>query len=246
MLSSLRSLALSLACALFCVTANAATPNFPELTGRVVDNAHILSPEVKEALRQELADYERGTTNQIVVLTLPSLDGIAIEDYGYQLLRKWGIGQKDKNNGAVLIIVPSNTPGKSRARIEAGYGLEGTLTDAISSQIINGIIAPAFKLGDTARGVIEGTEAIISVLGGNSVHVASHQQQSGSFSVFHMLLALVLLVMFIRNPSFFMWMLLDDVLRSGGGSSRGSGWGGGDNFRGGGGSAGGGGASGSW
>jgi uncharacterized protein len=238
----MRQLALSLIIIFFSVAATAAAPNFPALTGRVVDDAHILSSEVRQNLDQELADYERGTTNQVVVVTLPSLQGLAIEDYGYQLLRHWGIGQKDKNNGALLIVAPS----EHKVRIEVGYGLEGTLTDAATSQIINGIIKPAFESHDMARGVIEGTDAILSVLGGNSIHVM-HRQQGHGVSVFHVILVLLLLALFIRNPSFFMYMLLDNAMRSGGGSMGNSGWGGGgDNFRGGGGSAGGGGASGSW
>ena len=119
-------------------------PAFPALSGPVVDTAHLLPADVKASLSQELAAYSQRTGNQLVVVTLPTLKGYDIADYGYQLGRHWGIGQKDKNNGALLIV----DVGDKKVRIEVGYGLEGTLTDAISFQIVHNIIAPRFnKLG---------------------------------------------------------------------------------------------------
>src|SRR5215510_9002444 len=95
--------------------------DFPRLTGRVVDEAGILDPQTKAALEQKLADFEAKTTGQFVVVTLKSLQGTSIEDYGYQLGRAWGIGQKDKNSGVLLIVAPN----ERKVRIEVGYGLEG-------------------------------------------------------------------------------------------------------------------------
>lgn len=139
-----------------------AAPQFPALTGRVVDEAGLLSPQTKQTLVQLLAGHEQAAGNQVVVVTLKSLQGYPIEDYGYQLGRHWGIGQKQTNNGVLLIVAPQ----ERKVRIEVGYGLEGVLTDAISSQIINNTILPAFKQGDYDKGILDGTRSIIAVLGG--------------------------------------------------------------------------------
>src|SRR5271165_2922047 len=130
-------------------------PQFPALTGRVVDDAHVLSPQVQADLTEKLAALEQTTSRQLVVVTLPSLQGYQIEDYGYQLLRQWGIGQKGLNNGALFIVVPS----EHKVRIEVGYGLEPVLTDAMSSVILQKAVLPKFKAGDIQGGVIDGTGA---------------------------------------------------------------------------------------
>ncbi len=159
---------------------------FPALTGRVVDDAHLLSPNTMAQLTQELADYERKTTNQVVVVTLPSLQGQSIEDFGYQLGRHWGIGQKGKDNGVLLVVAPH----ERKVRIEVGYGLEGTLTDGASSQIVHDAILPDFKAGHIERGIVDGTESILAVLNGMPIPqpwsassranvVASGSSQSG-------------------------------------------------------------------
>ena len=118
--SGLMAPVLALIFALFCAPALAAPTQFPPLTGRVVDNAHVLTPEVQAQLTTKLAALEQTTSRQLVVVTLPSLGGDDIEDYGNRLLRAWGIGQKATNNGALFIIVPS----EHKVRIEVGYGLE--------------------------------------------------------------------------------------------------------------------------
>ena len=109
-----------------------------------------------------LAAHERATGEQVVVVTLDSLQGFSIEDYGYQLGRYWGIGQKGKNTGAMLIVVPK----EHKVRIEVGYGLEGTLTDATSRTIIESKILPSFKRGDFNAGVLAGTASILNAFGG--------------------------------------------------------------------------------
>ncbi len=121
---------------LFSLSALAAEPEFPKLSGRVVDNAKLLSAATEQDLNRQLAVQEQRTGNQIVVVTLPDLQGYEISDYGFQLGRHWGIGQKDKNNGALLIIAMK----ERKMRIEVGYGLEGLLTDARSAQIIQQIL----------------------------------------------------------------------------------------------------------
>jgi uncharacterized protein len=133
---------------------------FPQLTGRVVDEAGVLSPAARAALEQKLADFEAKTTGQIVVVTLKSLQGTSIEDYGYQLGRHWGIGQKEKNSGAVLIVAPN----ERKVRIEVGYGLEGQLTDAVSRLIIENSILPRLRAGDFAGGINRGVDDIIQAV----------------------------------------------------------------------------------
>ncbi|HCW90035.1 MAG TPA: methanol dehydrogenase, partial [Marinobacter sp.] len=138
------------------------TPEFPELTGRVVDQADMLSPKVEERLSEMLQAHEQASTEQVVVVTLPDLQGYPIENFGYQLGRHWGIGQKGEDNGALLIVAKE----EQKVRIEVGYGLEGRLTDADASVIINRVITPAFRQGDFQVGIVNGAAAMIQVLGG--------------------------------------------------------------------------------
>ena len=135
----------------------------PALTGRVVDQAGILSPAVKAELETALAAHENNTTNQVVVVTLESLNGANIEEYSLELGRRWGIGQKGKDNGVLLVVAPND----KQVRIEVGYGLEGTLTDALSSSIINYYIIPEFKKGDIQNGINIGIQKIIALLDGD-------------------------------------------------------------------------------
>ncbi len=129
-----------------------------------MDDAHILSDSTQSDLTAMLARHEQATGEQVVVVTLPSLQGYSIEDFGYQLGRNWGIGQKDKNTGALLIVAPK----EHKVRIEVGYGLEGQLTDAMSRVIIERDITPQFKRGDFNAGVLAGTATILKVLGGDA------------------------------------------------------------------------------
>ena len=149
-------------CLICAVAAQALT--FPVLSGRVVDEAGALGATDRAVLTETLAGLETSTTDQLVVVTLKSLQGTSIEDYGYQLGRRWQIGQKDKNNGVLLIVVPS----ERQVRIEIGYGLEGTLTDALSKIIIENSILPRFKAGDVPGGIKRGVEDVIQVLSGDA------------------------------------------------------------------------------
>ncbi|MBO9575204.1 MAG: TPM domain-containing protein [Sphingobium sp.] len=137
-----------------------ADPTFPQLTGRVVDDAHLLSPEQTQAITTKLATLEQHTGRQLVVVTLPDLQGYEISDYGYQLGRHWGIGEKDKNTGALLIVAPN----ERRARIEVGYGLEPVLTDGLSSLIINQNMIPHFKDKDYPGGIEAGVNEIVRII----------------------------------------------------------------------------------
>jgi uncharacterized protein len=217
--------------------------HFPALSGRVVDEAHLLSPSTKHQLEQELADYERGTTNQVVVVTVTSLGGDAIDDYGYQLGRQWGIGQKGKDNGALLIVAPN----QKKVRIEVGYGLEGTLTDAASNQIIQQVILPQFKQKHMEQGIVDGTHAVLDVLGGKSIHVQNTQQDE-EIPSWVWLILLWFLWFAIRHPLIALWLMSGNNTYRLGGSRIGGSWGGTSSggFSGGGGGFGGGGSSGSW
>src|SRR5581483_6572685 len=142
-------------------------PTFPALTGRVVDDADLLSPADEQELTDELKALEDKSSDQLVVVTLPSLQGYPIEDYGYRLGRNWGIGTAKLNNGVLLIVAPN----EHRVRIEVGYGLEGTLTDALSKIIIENAILPKFRAGDYAGGIKDGVSDIIKVLTGDAAEV---------------------------------------------------------------------------
>jgi uncharacterized protein len=230
----------------------AAEPTFPPLSGRVVDGAGILSQQVHDQIGQMLAQHEQATSEQIVVATLKSLQGFSIEDFGYQLGRHWGIGQKGRDNGAILLVAPN----EHKVRIEVGYGLEGRLTDAQSRIIIEQVILPAFRRGDFGAGVLAGTSAMLRVLGGEEPVAETAQVADTQPADNRLFLALFIplwcLVFFgiwgVVLVS--LWRHRHDPHRQGygsvgwmSGSSGGSSDGG---FSGGGGSFGGGGASGSW
>ena len=234
-----------------------AAPTFPQLTGRVVDDAHILSPEVQAQLTQKLADLEQRTSRQLVVVTLPSLQGYEIEDYGYQLGRAWGIGQKKLNNGALFIIAPN----ERRVRIEVGYGLEPVLTDALSSVILQAKVLPKFKSGDMSGGIVAGTDAIVEQLlldtPAAKARVAEAEKQvknqdsDDPFTAIFVFIVIMIVVgsIFRRGGrgglGVLPWIILGSMGGRGGWGD-GGGFGGGGGFSGGGGSFGGGGSSGSW
>ena len=230
---------------------------FPALTGRVVDQAGLLSAADRAALTDSLAALEAKTTDQLVVVTLTSLQGRPIEDYGYQLGRYWKIGQKDKNNGALLIVAST----EHAVRIEVGYGLEGSLTDAVSRYIIETSILPRFKAGDFAGGIKRGADDIIQVLGGDgealqsaaTQYAAARVRQPGSDSplgpaIIFGLLGVALLIFCIVHGGAFCRMIFQMLFmmmlsgRGGGGGASG----GQSSWSGGGGSFGGGGSSGQW
>lgn len=113
----------------------------PYLTGRITDNAQLLSQEVNRSLSDSLQAHEKRTGNQIAVLTISTLGGESIEDYSVRVFESWKLGQKGKDNGVLMVVVP----GDRRMRIEVGYGLEGTLTDAMAGRIIQTVMTPKFQ-----------------------------------------------------------------------------------------------------
>jgi uncharacterized protein len=231
--------------------------NFPALSGRVVDQANIIQPATRNAIEERLAELETKSGIQIAVATIGSLEGQDIEPYANELFRNWKLGEKTKNNGVLLLIAPN----ERRVRIEVGYGLEGTLTDALSKVIIANAITPRFKAGDFSGGISRGVDDIITVLTTDSSEWQKrpplrldNQQTTDPASWLLLAAFIVLVTLLIASPTF-RWLFLNTVLnilvssggsRGGGGFSSGGGYSGGGGFSGGGGSSGGGGASGSW
>jgi len=228
--------------------------NFPALTGRIVDQADVIPAGTRNPLESKLAELEAKSGIQLVVATVASLGGEEIEPYANALFRTWKLGEKTKNNGVLLLVAPN----QRKVRIEVGYGLEGTLTDALSKVIIVNAIAPRFKAGDFGDGVSRGVDDIITVLTTDASEwqqrpsLRLDNQQSLDFADWVLIALLIGLVTLLIVSPGFRWfflnvalnILVDSILSRGGGSSSGGSSGGG--FSGGGGSSGGGGASGSW
>jgi uncharacterized protein len=243
--------------ALLCTVVSAFSVSLPALTGRIVDQANIISPDTRSAIEPKLADLEAKSGIQLVVATVASLEGQEIEPYANELFRAWKLGEKAKNNGVLLLVAPT----ERRVRIEVGYGLEGTLTDALSKVIIANAITPRFKVGDFGGGVARGVDDIITVLTTDASEWQKrpslrldNQQDGDPANWFLITLLIGLVTLLIVSPGF-RWFFLNVVLnilvssggsRGGGGFSSSGGPSSGGGFSGGGGSSGGGGASGSW
>ncbi len=147
---------------LLTLAASAMALAVPQLTGRVVDNAHMLSSGAISRLDAQLAQFERTDSTQVVILTIPSLEGESLEEYTIKVAQAWGIGRKGKDNGVLLLVSKADR----KVRIEVGYGLEGRLTDALSGRIIDYAIVPAFKAGNFDAGIEAGVTAIIEAVRG--------------------------------------------------------------------------------
>jgi len=137
----------------------------PYLTGRITDNAQLLSPAVNRSLSDSLQAHEKRTGNQIAVLTIPSLDGESIEDYAVRVFESWKLGRKGRDNGVLIVVVPNDR----RMRIEVGYGLEGTLTDAMAGRIVQNVMTPKFRNGDFDGGIADGAGAVMKLLEGGEL-----------------------------------------------------------------------------
>ena len=183
-----------------------AAPDFPELTGRVVDQAGLLTPAQVQSLSGALASAEQNTSNQVVVVTLTDLQGYDIADYGYQLGRHWGIGSKDNDNGVLLIVAPNDR----KVRIEVGYGLEGALTDALSSIIIQQEILPAFRQGQFYGGIQAGVTAIQAAIKGEYAGTRQPgQKPSGlkALGILGVMIVLTFLLSFAESSFLFCGLL---------------------------------------
>ena len=139
--------------------------DIPYLTGRVTDNAQILSESTRQMLTEILKGHENRTTNQVAVLTVPTINGESIEEYAVEVFEAWKLGQEGRDNGILIVVVPDDR----RMRIEVGYGLEATLTDGTAGQIVHAIMTPRFKDGDYNGGITEGVMAVIAVLDGGGL-----------------------------------------------------------------------------
>jgi uncharacterized protein len=266
--SAARPLALALGSlwlAMLISLAAVAAPKFPPLSGRIVDDAHLLSAEDRRSLEAELQALEEKSSDQLVIYTAPSLQGYEIEDFGYQLGRTWQIGQRGKDNGVVLIVAPN----ERKVRIEVGRGLEPQLTDIMSKLIVENAILPAFRRGDFSAGIKAGVRDIRDVLLGDAEAVKqrarSAAKREGGPGISP---ALIVLIFFIgmsllivqvqarqtahpgrvrRDRRYGTPVIIPGSWGGGSGSwGGGAGGGSGGGFSGGGGSFGGGGASGSW
>jgi uncharacterized protein len=245
----------------------AADPVFPALTGQVVDNANLLTVQQEASLSISLAALETKDSDQVVVVTVTSLQGLEIEDFANRLFRHWQIGQKTKNNGVLLVVAPK----ERKVRIEVGYGLEGTLTDGQSSDIVQKTILPQFRRGDFGGGIMAGVKEIEAVLLEDPAEVAKRAKGGGrsnstsdwtDYLPLLFWLAIVIFIVWSNYRSMRQGLKTPGSRRRGPGviiipggyggsgswgSSGGGGWSsGGGGFGGGGGSSGGGGASGGW
>lgn len=155
---------LAMALAMLVIAAPAAAQTFPKFTGFVVDAANVIPPDVEAALTAKLDALQKETHRQLIVATIPDLQGYPLEDYGYRLGRAWGVGLKDANNGIILFIAPNEPQGHRGPRIEVGYGLEPVVTDALASQIINDQMMPLLKSGNVPGAMTVGTDALIAQL----------------------------------------------------------------------------------
>ena len=235
-------------------TAATSLPNsslkFPALTGPIVDQANVIPDDVEVRLTQKLLALKQQTNRELQVVTLSSLDGNDISDYGYQLGRAWGLGTKDKGNTAILIVAPT----ERRMRVEVGYELEGTVTDGLSSMIIANVIRPKFKAGDLPGGIEAGTDALITQLQlpadqaaqvaaqANAQQAAAQKSARKHFNPASLIWVAFVFLFFIlpmlrrmrggRNyrssglGNVIMWSVLDGMTRGGGGGGGGSSWGG--------------------
>ncbi len=167
----------------------------PELWGqRVHDEAHALQQSTADQLEKSLKAYEDSTSNQIAILIVQSLDGDVLEEYSLRVAEKWKLGQKEKDNGVLLLIAVED----HKMRIEVGQGLEGVLTDALSNRIIRNEIAPEFRRGDFDAGVIAGINGIIKGIGGEykADDVSTSEDLTISEKIFVGLFLLVVLGIF--------------------------------------------------
>ena len=235
----------------------------PELTGRVNDYANIISSEDEFKITQYLANLENTTSIQMAVLTIPSLEGDDIEEFSFRTAEKWQIGQKDSDNGAILVV----SMAERKIRIETGYGLEGKLTDTKSGLIIRNVIAPEFQKGNYSEGILLGVQNMGGIASDNAELISEDVLDSddnglfgvlfGFFWVFIWFIIFSALASGTKNH-WLPWIIFTKAFRDshrssssfGNSNSFGSGnfrgFSGGSSFRGGGGHFGGGGASGGW
>ena len=172
MISHSLKVCIFLCIAFLCAVPAWAEPNFPALTGRIVDGADLLSSDEEVIVGNKLQSLEEKSGHQVAVATVPSLEGYDIRDYGIRLFRAWKLGDKTKNDGVLILLAPN----ERKVSIEVGYGLEGDMTDAISSVIINHDMIPRFKTGDWSGGLALGIDDVDKVIGGQGEQIVQRVQ----------------------------------------------------------------------
>lgn len=257
--------------ALFIVSGSFAQniPEKPKQERLVNDFARVLSDSEEQKLETKLVQFAGKTSTQILIVTVESLNGYEASDFAFQLGENWGLGQKEKNNGVIVLFKPKTASERGQVFVAVGYGLEGVIPDAIANrEIVQYEMIPRFKQGDIFGGLYAGTEVIMRLAAGEFT-AEEYQQKAGSSGRFPFEFLLFLIFFIVipvfrsrkrryysagRNSSLPFWLIMGGMMGSGnrGGSwsnfSNGSGgFGGGNSFGGfGGGSFGGGGAGGSW
>lgn len=236
-----------------CVSALAAEVIPPAPAQYFNDYAHVVSSAIASQLNQTLEDFERQTSEQIVVAVFPKMQSdSSIEDYSVRVARAWKPGQKNQNNGAVLFVFVQD----HKMYLQVGYGLEGVLPDALCKRIIDEQITPRFKAGDFDAGMLAGVQSIIAATKGEYKGTGSTVAERVPHTVHDIMpivsgiVGLMILVLFLRGGrfgrGFSYWMIGSGGFSGGSWGGGGSSGGGGGGFSGGGGSFGGGGAGGSW
>jgi uncharacterized protein len=228
----------------------AETPIPPPPTRWVTDTANFMSPQAAASLNARLQSYEQSTGHQLLVYIGQTTGDAPIEDWAVKAFEKWKVGRKGIDDGLVLFIMAADR----KLRFEVGYGLEPIVPDVIAGRVINDVIVPRVRAGDPDAGVTAGMDAVMTVIGGGAVpgapREAGRARQPQSFSLGQLILfgiiGLIVLAVFITNPSLAMYLLFSILSGGRGGGGRDDWGGGGGGFGGGGGRSGGGGASGSW
>jgi uncharacterized protein len=144
----------------------------PEPTGAINDFANLLSDDDEQRLTRLVEEVEQATSAEIAVASVASLDGLTVEDYATQLFAAWGVGQRGRDNGVLIVVAPN----QREMRIEVGYGLEGVLPDALAGQIIRETFLPAFRANDYPRGIVAGTERVAAIVRRNETLTQEQQQ----------------------------------------------------------------------
>lgn len=216
--------------------------DYPQLTEHVTDNANIIDNEYKQKIKDLAESIEKNTTVEIAVLTIESLEGDTPENYAISTFRKSGVGKKDKNNGLLILVAKNDR----KYKFEVGYGLEGTIPDAMKVPIGDKIITPNFKNGDYGKGIYESMIVIDALVTNNTEVISKYGLSQTTTDIPDWLIILIIIIIIIVVLA-----LLVASDGGGGGSSGGGGWGGGssggDSGGGfGGGSSGGGGFGGGW
>jgi uncharacterized protein len=224
----------------------AETPIPPAPTRWVTDTANFMSPEAVRSLDSQLEGYERSTGHQLIVWIGTTTGDAPIEDWAVRAFQNWKVGRKGLDDGIALFIMSADR----KLRIEVGYGLEGQVPDAIAFRVINDVIVPRIQAGDQDGAVLAGTDALMRVIGGESLPPQQSERGPRPLTlgqlILYAIIGIAMLFFFITNPTLAVYILASVLSGGGRRGGRGGGWGGGGSFGGGGGRSGGGGASGSW